>query len=79
MNNMTRISGSINTPLSTLSHSSNASTAGKSTEILEIGQQVQQSLFGKPKPKVVDPALFPHLAEQLTVLKKYKRKNNKFN
>lgn len=46
----------------------------KAGEAAPIGQQIQNALFGKSKPVVLDPAKFPGLAEQLKLLKKYKKK-----
>ncbi len=48
--------------------------AGKSAEAPPIGQQVQQTLFGKPKPLVLDLAQHPQLADILAVLRRYLRK-----
>ena len=39
-----------------------------------VGSQVKQVLFGRLKPAVLDPALFPMIAEQLKLLRKYKKK-----
>jgi len=47
---------------------------GKSGEAPSIGQQVQQTLFGKSKPLVLDLAQHPQLADMLAVLRKYVRK-----
>jgi hypothetical protein len=43
-------------------------------EIPSVGEQVQQALFARPKPVLLDPAQFPMLAEQMRVLNKYKKK-----
>jgi hypothetical protein len=47
---------------------------GKVGEAPSIGDQVTQTLFGKVKPMVLDPARFPALAEQLRTLNRYKKK-----
>jgi hypothetical protein len=47
---------------------------GRSEEIRTIGQQVQNVLFGKTKPPILDPSMFPHLLRKFQVLKKYRRK-----
>ena len=43
-------------------------------QIQTVGKQVQQTLFGRAKPPVLDPALFPQLAEQLRLLNRYRKK-----
>jgi hypothetical protein len=43
-------------------------------EIGSIGQQVQQTLFGKQKPVILDAKNFPHLSQQMMLLKKFRRK-----
>lgn len=43
-------------------------------QVPDIGQQVQQALFGRPKPPVLDPANFPELAAAIAGLNKYKKK-----
>lgn len=70
---MTRIEGSsIQTRLNPFGPS--AQTAGRAAQAPEVGAQVQQALFGRKKPSLLDPAKFPQLAEQLKLLRKYKRK-----
>mgnify|MGYP006270650465 CR=1 FL=1 len=49
-------------------------SAGEAKQAKPVGQQVQQTLFGRAKPPVLDPAQFPQLAEQLKLLNKYKKK-----
>jgi len=39
-----------------------------------VGEQVQQALFGRAKPPVLDPAKFPHLFDPMKMLRKYKKK-----
>lgn len=39
-----------------------------------IGQQVQQTLFGKPKPRVLDASTRPHLQKRLAMLRRFRRK-----
>lgn len=68
----TRIGGGVSTQLNPFSQQASASS--QSTQTPEIGQQVTKALFGKAKPPVLDPAQFPHLAEQLKALKRYKKK-----
>lgn len=48
--------------------------SGKAGEIPGVGQQVQQALFGRARPPVLDPALFPELAHQLKLLASTKKK-----
>ena len=43
-------------------------------EVPSVGQQVQQALFNRPRPVVLDPAQFPMLAEQMRLLAKFKKK-----
>jgi hypothetical protein len=43
-------------------------------EIVSVGRQVQQVLFGATKPPILDPAQFPMLAAQIAVLKRYRKK-----
>ena len=70
---MTRIEGS--QIASTLNPFSNqASSAKSSQQTPSVGAQVQNVLFGKAKPPLLDVANFPHLAEQLKLLRKYKKK-----
>ena len=70
---MTRINGGgINTQLNPFGPQAQASNqAGQSAS---VGEQVQKALFGKPKPPVLDPAKFPHLAEQMKTLHKFRKK-----
>jgi hypothetical protein len=46
----------------------------KPGEVVEVGKQVQQVLFGGIKPPIVDPAHYPMLAAQIALLKKYRSK-----
>lgn len=72
-----RIDGNLSTQLNpTGMNPFGAATQRASTtqQAPEVGQQVQQVLFGKPTPPVLDPAKFPHLAEQLRLLRKFKGK-----
>ncbi len=71
---MTRIDGGMGARFNTLSQQMDKADAGKSADVPQIGKQVQQTLFGKPKPTILDPAQFPQLAEQLKLLKKYRKK-----
>lgn len=48
--------------------------SGKAGEVPSVGQQVQQALFGRARPPVLDPAQHPQLAEQLRLLNRYRRK-----
>ncbi len=48
--------------------------SGKVAETRTVGEQVQQALFGRPKPAVLDPAQFPALVESLRLLNKYRKK-----
>ena len=50
------------------------STSGRAADVPQVGSQVQQALFGRAKPPVLDPAQFPHLAAQLALLGRYKGK-----
>jgi len=68
---MTRISGGLSTNLNTLGPQV---SSGKAAEAPPVGKQVQNALFGRPKPTVLDPAQFPHLSEQLKLLARYKKK-----
>ena len=68
----TRIESGISTQLNP--NTTNLSSAGQNQQIQSVGQQVQQVLFGKPKPIILDPAKFPQVAEQLKLLRKYKKK-----
>ena len=68
----TRIEGGVSTQLNP--NATNLSSAGQNQQIQSVGQQIQQVLFGKPKPVVLDPAKFPQVAEQLQLLRKYKKK-----
>lgn len=43
-------------------------------EVVTIGQQVQQTLFGKQKPIILDPRLYPGLVAQMALLQKFRRK-----
>lgn len=47
---------------------------GQPGEVATVGRQVQQVLFGGAKPVILDPAMFPHIAAQLMMLKKFRRK-----
>ena len=74
LNSMSKIEGGIGTRFNSLNQNMDTSNAGKSAQAPEVGQQVQQALFGKAKPPVLDPAHFPQLAEQMKFLRKYKKK-----
>ncbi len=68
---MTRITGAnISTSFGNLQPQAQA----KSAEKPQVGKQVQQALFGKARPPLLDPAKFPQLGEQLKLLAKYKKK-----
>src|SRR5271157_4276270 len=67
----TRVEGSLSTQLSPFGPQWPVGRAG---EAAPIGQQVQQALFGKPKPVVLDPAQFPELVSALRLLRKYRKK-----
>ncbi len=49
-------------------------TSRRPGEVATIGRQVQQVLFGKVKPPILDPAHFPMLAAQIALLKKFRKK-----
>ncbi|MBI3180308.1 MAG: hypothetical protein HYZ27_11645, partial [Deltaproteobacteria bacterium] len=66
-----RIEGGLSTQLNPFGPQWPTARAG---ETPAIGAQVQQALFGKPKPPVLDPAQFPQLAAQLRLLAGYKKK-----
>ena len=68
---MTRIEGgTVSTTFSTLQPQAQA----RATETPQVGAQIQEVLFGRAKPPVLDPAKFPALAEQLRLLGRYKSK-----
>ncbi|MBI5507202.1 MAG: hypothetical protein HY903_00490 [Deltaproteobacteria bacterium] len=66
-----RIEGGLGTQLNPFGPQWPTARAG---EAPSIGEQIQQTLFGKPKPAILDPAAFPQVAEQLKLLHKYKKK-----
>src|SRR5689334_2372491 len=68
---MTRVTGGINTQLNPFGPQW---PGQKSGEVPEVGQQIQQVLFGKVKPPVLDPARFPELAAMLQQLQRFKKK-----
>ncbi len=68
---MTRIEGGLS---ARLNPNSQQVPVGQSGRTLEIGQQVQNVLFGKVPPPVLDPSRFPALAKSLKQLRKYKKK-----
>ena len=74
LDTMSRIDGGIGTRFNSLNQNLDTANTGKSAQAPEVGQQVQQALFGKAKPPVLDLAQFPHLAEQMKFLRKYKKK-----
>lgn len=47
---------------------------GKAEGVPTLGQQVQQVLFRGVKPPLLDPALFPEVAAQLRLLRRYLKK-----
>jgi len=67
----TRVEGSLSTQLNPFGPQWPTAKAG---EAAPVGEQVQQALFGKPKPVVLDPAQFPELAAALRLLRKYRKK-----
>ena len=71
---MSRIDGGIGTRFNSLNQNLDTANAGKSAQAPEVGKQVQDALFGKAKPPILDIAHFPHLAEQMKLLRKYKKK-----
>jgi hypothetical protein len=68
---MTRIEGGLSTQLNPFGPDW---SAGETKETPPVGQQVQQALFGRPKPTLLDPASRPELSALLAELHKYKRK-----
>lgn len=44
---------------------------GKPGDVPSVGQQIQQTLFGKSKPVVVEPGAHPELADIFAALRKY--------
>jgi hypothetical protein len=68
---MTRIEGGVSTRLNP---NSRQEAVGQSGAAPEVGAQVQQTLFGRATPPVLDPARFPELAAILKQLRKYKKK-----
>ena len=50
------------------------STQKSAEQVPQVGAQIQQALFGRAKPPLLDPAQFPQLAEQLRLLNRYKKK-----
>ena len=46
----------------------------KSTEAQAVGEQVQDSLFGKKKPPILDEDEFPEIKEVMAMLNGYRRK-----
>lgn len=71
---MSRIDGGIGTRFNSLNQNMDTTNTGKSVQTPEVGQQIQKALFGKAKPPILDIAHFPHLAEQMRTLRKYKKK-----
>ena len=68
---MMRISSGISSQF----NSANAQTStNHQVKIPTIASQVEQVLFGKPKPTILNPAQFPQLAEQMQLLNKYRKK-----
>ena len=67
----TRIEGGLSTQLNPFGPDWDA---GRTQEAQPVGQQVQNALFGKAKPPLLDPARFPELAHMLAQLYKLKRK-----
>lgn len=50
------------------------SQAGQAGNLKPLGEQVQQTLFSRPRPLVLDAAMFPELDELMRVLNRYRRK-----
>jgi hypothetical protein len=71
---MSRIEGSTGPSISTQIPSSQVQGRASAAELATIGEQVQQVLFSRPPPPLVDPAHFPQLAETLNLLRRYKKK-----
>jgi len=67
-----RIEGRLSTQLNPFGPQWQGTT--KAGEAPAIGQQVEQALFARAKPTVLDPARFPELAAQLRMLNNYKKK-----
>jgi hypothetical protein len=68
---MTRIEGGSSPRLHSESPQVGAKESGRAAE---IGNQIQQALFSRPAPLVLDPARFPELAAMLQQLRNYKKK-----
>lgn len=49
-------------------------TPNSAPDLRPVGEQVQQSLFARPRPQLADMSRHPELAELLALLNKYKRK-----
>ena len=66
-----RVSTSISTNVST---TTNLQGSSHTAQAPPVGQQIQQVLFGRPIPRVVDPADFPELAAMLRRLGGFKKR-----
>ncbi len=67
----TRIQGGVSTQLNPFGPQW---ASGRAGEAPPIGQQMQQVLFGRAKPPVLDPGLHPELVAVLQALGRFKRK-----
>lgn len=49
-------------------------TAKDAAQVPSVGEQVQQALFARAKPLLLDPSQYPALVEQMRLLNKFKKK-----
>ena len=64
----------VNNQISTNLDSTQLNTPQQSEYVKPLGQQIQQSLFSRARPPLLDEAQFPELMAILAVLNKYRRK-----
>lgn len=64
----------VDTRISTQLGTTQAQTSRSAGQASSVGEQVQQNLFGRPRPRLLEPAAFPELAELMRLLHGYRRK-----
>ena len=65
-----RIDPNISSQLNT----TNLNTPNESQQVKPLGEQIQQTLFGRVKPPLLDPTNFPDLAVLIRMMNRYRKK-----
>jgi len=73
LGDMTRIDGGSAAQFNPFAQTIHPASKGAGN-VETVGAQVQKVLFGNVIPPILDPALFPHIKEQLKILHRYRKR-----